>query len=740
VKPELWKEVERIFVGALDRPAGRREGYAQTECRGNEQILTEVLRLLRAEKPPSEFIEPPSSDEPGPGPELPGRLGEFELLEEIGRGAMGVVYRAIQQPLGRAVAVKVLPPGLALSQQKIDRFVREARAAAKLNHPHIVPVITVGEDQGVRYFAMEYIEGHNLAVELKRIRKALLEEGARPTHLPDSRSLDYFRSVARLVRDVADALQHAHEHEIIHRDIKPSNLQLDSHGGVHVVDFGLAHDAAQSTLTRSGDVAGTPHYMSPEQARAHRHQIDHRTDIYSLGVVLYELLTLKRPYEGKSSAEVINNILQTEATGIRRLNKRVPRDLELICETAMAKDLHGRYLTVAGLRDDLNCFLAHQAPRVARPIPAWRRFQRKCRQHRAALVAVACTVVALIAGAWMMAVLSVPRVHVSITSDADEDRVHVQNIDMVTGRLDDRRLIGTTPLRAHSLDPGYYRFTVERPGFGWSELTRLLIHDGEHYEVATTVRRASAEELDMVFLPAAEVLVGFESDMFRQYDLRKEFVREFWIDKYEVSNGQYRTFLDALSESDRREYEPGNWREEWWRENYSPEWDDFPAVDVLYVGAQAYAEWAGKRLPTYHEWERATRGKDTRLYPWGNEAEGLRTRAVYDREPRHSIWWRDYLLQVAPVNSLETPNGTLDDITEYGLLHALGNAQEWTETIDVSWVDGVPHPGLADRIVKGADWDSNYGGQGLAGVTCQPTALADRVGFRCAKSAMSETE
>ena len=266
---EQWREVERIFSGARERPESEREAFARREAAGDDEVLSEVLRLLRARDPSPDFIEAPGRDRDRFSAELPRRLGEFELLEEIGQGAMGIVFRAVQQPLGRVVAVKVLPPGFALSERKITRFVQEAKAAAKLNHPHVVPVITVGEDGGIQYFAMEYVEGHNLAVELRQIHDALKKEGVRPSQLPDSRSNEYFPTVARMVRDVADGLHHAHEHGVIHRDIKPSNLQLDRSGSIHVVDFGLARDEGQPRLSKSGDVAGTPHYMSPEQARAH---------------------------------------------------------------------------------------------------------------------------------------------------------------------------------------------------------------------------------------------------------------------------------------------------------------------------------------------------------------------------------------------------------------------------------------------------------------------------------------
>jgi serine/threonine protein kinase len=349
------------------------------------------------------------------------RLGDFEIVRELGRGGMGVVYEALQVSLNRRVALKVLSAGLGLTSKAVQRFHREAEAAAKLHHTNIVPVYAVGEADGTHYYAMELIDGPSLDHVIRQMRPsgecqsadALTPAGPDGPRSPDlaqtgpyveraaiagasgglsSSSLgsgsDYFDTVARMVAEVADALEYAHQQAIIHRDIKPSNLLLSppapspsplagGEGGVRgarlsVNDFGLARMLEQPGMTMTGEFVGTPAYMSPEQITAGRTPLDHRTDIYSLGATLYELLTLQPPFRGERRDQVLAQIMHKDPKAPRTLNPKVPLDLETICLKAMEKDPDRRYQTAAQLADDLRRYVNRFAISARRAGPVAR--------------------------------------------------------------------------------------------------------------------------------------------------------------------------------------------------------------------------------------------------------------------------------------------------------------------------------------------------------------------------------
>jgi eukaryotic-like serine/threonine-protein kinase len=275
---------------------------------------------------------------------LPRSFGDYDLEEELGRGGMGVVYKARQHSLNRTVAVKMILRGDFASGVDLARFRSEAESAARLEHPHIVSIYEVGQWEGQAYFTMQYVDGTTLA--------RLVANGPLPP-----------REAARLLIPICRAIQHAHEKGILHRDLKPSNVLIDKEGQPLVTDFGLAkrvQDAGASSfrsLTQTGAILGTPSYMSPEQAARSRGTLTAATDIYSLGTVFYEMLTGRPPFQAPTHLDTILLVLEQEAVPPRLLNKKVDRDAEMICLKCLQKPAELRYGTAAGLAADLEAFL-----------------------------------------------------------------------------------------------------------------------------------------------------------------------------------------------------------------------------------------------------------------------------------------------------------------------------------------------------------------------------------------------
>ena len=320
------------------------------------------------------------------------RLGDYRLIRKVGQGGMGIVYEAEQTSLGRRVAIKVLPALASLDPRAKIRFQNEVHAAALLDHPNIVGVIGVGLERGIHFFAMKFVNGRSLSEIVSGIKDTSLLNGdidtrfildlltsadvapacrddlETPLSLSSVRerlSADYFRFIANLGYDAANALNYAHENGIVHRDIKPSNLMIDSKGKLCVTDFGLADFDTAMTLTMPGDFIGTLRYMSPEQANHGTSQVDFRTDIYSLGTTLYELLTLQRMVAGTTREEVLSNLTTGRPESIRKWVPQVPTDLVTIILKATEKAPQDRYANCKELADDLDRFL-HLRPIVGR--------------------------------------------------------------------------------------------------------------------------------------------------------------------------------------------------------------------------------------------------------------------------------------------------------------------------------------------------------------------------------------
>src|SRR6266550_1169722 len=314
---------------------------------------------------------------------LLGDFGDYELLEQIGRGGQGVVFRARQKSLNRTVALKVINLGQWSSKAHVKRFRREAEAAASLDHAGIVPIHEVGERDGSCYFSMKFVEGGQLDDVVRRSPMSI-------------------RQAVELIAKVARIVHYAHEHGILHRDIKPGNILLDQKGEPHLTDFGLARLVeSESSVTQTLDVLGTPSYMAPEQAAGNNTAVSSNTDVYGLGAVLYQLLTGQPPFAGGTTYETIKLLLDTEPRQPRQLNPKVDRDLSTICLKCLEKDPKRRYSSALALAEDLEHWLKHE-PIQARHIGVFTRGQKWIRRNPTSAL-LAASLVALVAGSgWIV--------------------------------------------------------------------------------------------------------------------------------------------------------------------------------------------------------------------------------------------------------------------------------------------------------------------------------------------------
>ena len=758
MSPDKWQEISRIFNSVLEHDSVKRKKILAEACEGDEQLENEIELLIAAHEGNDSFIDSPEiglvQDFPASHLEKGNKIGPFEVEGLIGKGGMGEVYLASDPRLNRHVAIKILPPVTARNPQANERLLREAQAAASLEHPNICTIHEIGEVDGRSFIVMQYVEGETLS--------GLLAQG--PIGV---------RRVLKIVSQIAEAIQEAHEHGIIHRDIKPANIVVSANDQVKVLDFGLAKrffsDGANdedgsllSVLSNSGMVLGTASYMSPEQSRGL--DIDSRTDLWSLGIVLYEMTLGKRPFEGDSLADKFVAILNDEPKFPEGFNA----ELRAIILCLLEKDREIRYQSAEELLNDLkelrkeiefekqlethisvdsessilNAKFLNSGEEssekslrivVEKPKTIWQKIGWT-------QIALSTLLLALVGfGGWYLrnqsntnwareniknvASLSaqeknfeaydlalairdyvpgdkeleqiMPAIsdRLSVDSKPGGSRVYLTRfLPDEKGEFPERIFIGETPVKDVEIARGHYILEVEKAGFAPFERTisgtipRIdgKFIDSPPVEISAVLVEEDDARKQMVFVPSGEYsLVNWSRPM-----QEKVALDDFYIDKFEVSNQDFKEFIDKggyltksfwtypfikggkeipLTEAVQHfKDKTGLPAPRGWSNQRFPDGEgDLPVTGITWYEAAAYAAFRGKQLPTVFQWEKAARNgvSDPRYnaMPWGLIKQGETTDFRANFGSGKSV----------PVRSLEF------GMSPFGALNMAGNVSEW---------------------------------------------------------------
>jgi len=701
--------VQSLFDRVVALSAQEREAVL-TQHDHDPAVVARVRDLLLRDEKASGFLGASASQDFGHLASMIGRkIHEFTIQRLLGHGGMGTVYLAHDDLLRRSVALKFLPEFLQFGPA-LERFQQGARAAARLNHPGIVAVYRFEADAQQPFIVMEYVDGETLANVLKRSRQS---DGV------DSRA-----KLLDIVLQVAEALDYAHRQRVIHRDTKPSNILVNVQGHAKVTDFGIAKILSEDPATAQSAAVGTCYYMSPEQASLASVSVDERTDVFSLGVILYEALANQRPFDGQTDQQVIQAVLHRDPTPLRKLAPNISKDLATVCQRALEKRPEDRFPSMAHLAAELRSCIRGE-PIISRPPSAWRRTKRWVRVHRtgvlagsAALAVLVAASLGLIARQAHLASLGTLVVRAELTQSGSVRAVALR-WDPSGSNLSPEMELGSLPIRVR-LAPGWYRVRLYSGATLLADFDDVIVAGSE---VTRDVGEANGDSTTMVTFNASDFEWTVRNPMTGATEHQSFALPAFSIDAAEVSNADYQAFVTATGHP-----VPATWPDA----GPDPALADLPVTGVTHSDALAYSLWRGKRLPTLDEWMAAGQFPDSRVYPWGADPvpqAAIPTeetiRSAQDRTQAGII--RGYAMGAHAV--LSDPQCA----TPAGLFHMFGNVREYTGT--PIFLAGLGGNGAATVVVVGADWtlDPNY--TDLSATTLQPIESGSpRIGFRCAKT------
>jgi serine/threonine protein kinase/formylglycine-generating enzyme required for sulfatase activity len=708
---------------------------------------------------------------------VPEKLGKYKIVEEVGRGGFAAVYKAVDTTLDRTIALKVLAPHLLWDPTFVQRFQREAKVAANLDHPNIVTIHEVGQIEGVYFIAMQFLEGRTLS-------QILEAEGP----LPVSR-------VQAVIEQIGSALNYAHARGFVHRDIKPSNIIVADDGRATLTDFGLVKAGEGTQLTASGMVFGTPEYMSPEQAEGKA--LDARSDVYSLGVVLFEMLAGRAPFVADTTPAVMYKHVH-EPPPLDELPSDLPQGVVAVVKKALAKKREARYQSAGEMARALAAAVERKPepkperkePPTALPVP-------KAVPKKGLILGVGallagglvllCTVGTILLAIKScqatptpttapMARVTTPAPTVTPTAtpipptdtpvpptstpmsptDTPLPPTPVPPTDTPTPKLvavvqaeamnvrggpgTEYDVLGQVKqgdkleILARTEGSDWLQVRLSDGKKGWVSAELLEVDGGvAAIPVAAVIppTPTPSTPMPMVHVPAGEFIMGGKGDSDEQ-PIHTVYLDAFYIDETEVTNAQFTQFLN---EQGNQEEGGGTWLGIEMKSclvtesggQYQPKsgYGDHPVIEVSWYGARAYCQWAGKRLPTEAEWEKAARGTDGRTYPWG---EGM--------DCDHAQY-RGCGGKTVPVGS--KPKG----VSPYGALDMAGNVSEWV----ADWYDSDYYASSPESNPEGPasgvyqvrrggswfSWQADLRAAARLKPAFPPYYTWDDVGFRCAR-------